>query len=59
MTLQECAYDCDRSKQTLLRWCAMSKFPFKRKGLQEIYVDPSDWAKFCTDNDIVRKGDVR
>ena len=57
MTLRECAIDCDRSYQTMLRWCAMSKFPFKRKGLQEIYVEPVDWAKFCQDNNIVRKGD--
>ncbi len=63
MTLEQCAIDADRSYQTLLRWCAMSKFPFTRRGIREtrreIYVDPADWERFCTDNNIVRKGDVR
>ncbi len=55
MTLMQCGVDCDRTYQTMLRWCAMSKFPFKRIG-KKIFVDPDDWAKFCDDNGIVRKG---
>ncbi len=55
MNLRECAVECDKTYQTMLRWCAMGKFPFK-KAFKEIVVDPDDWAKFCEDNGIVRKG---
>lgn len=56
MTLMQCGVDCNKSYQTMLRWVAQSKFKFKRKG-KKIWVDPDVWAKFCRDNDILRKGD--
>ncbi len=56
MTLMECATDCGRTYQTLLRWVKAGKIPYKRIGFKEIFIEPEDWHKFCADNGIVRKG---
>ena len=63
MNLMECAIDCGRSYQTLLRWIKAKKLPFKKVEaikkipFREIYIEPSDWEKFCDDNNIKRKGE--
>ena len=57
MNLMECATDCGRTYQTLLRWIKKGDLPYKRQGFKDIVIDPEDWEKYCTDNGIVRKGE--
>ena len=54
MTLMDCAVDSGMSYQTILLWVKKKKFPIKRKGLRQVYVEPADWKKFCDDKGIVR-----
>ena len=56
MKLSECAVDCGRSEQTVRRWMSAGKFPIEKIGLREIFVNPIEWAKFCRENNIKRKG---
>ena len=57
MTLMDCAVDSNRTYQTLLRWVKEGKFKTKKIGMRETYVEPAVWEKFCTDNNIKRKGE--
>ncbi len=56
MTVIELAVDSGRSDMTIRRWIRAERIPFKRIGLREIFVEPADWEKFCSDNNIKRKG---
>lgn len=56
MTINECAFDCGRTDQTIRRWIKDRLFPIEKIGLREIYVNPDIWIKFCNDNNIRRKG---
>lgn len=57
MTKAEVAALCGRSVDSVSRWIKSGKLKTSKRGLREVYIDPVDFDKFCTDNNIVRKGD--
>ena len=59
MTVMDCAYDCGRVYQTVLRWVNSGKVKCKKIGLRENYIDPEDWDQFCTDNNILSRRNLK
>lgn len=55
MTVMDCAHDCGRVYQTVLRWINAGKVESKKIGLRENYINPKVWDKFCADNNILSR----
>lgn len=57
MTIMECALDVGRVSETVRKWIREGRLKAKRVGLKELFIEPDEWERFCTANNMAREAD--